>query len=138
MKKITKTDAEWRAQLSEDAYRVTRTSGTERPFTGEYYRGGGVGTYACVCCGQPIFQSDAKFDAGCGWPSFWKPLQGARLEEIVDTTHGMTRVEVRCAGCDAHLGHVFPDGPAPTGLRDCINSVALVFEPTSESSVSSD
>lgn len=125
--KIQKTEAEWRAQLTEDAYRVTRQAGTERPFTGKYYRESPVGVYGCVCCGMPIFKSDAKFEAGCGWPSFWQPLEGARLEEITDTSHGMVRIEVRCGRCDAHLGHVFPDGPPPTGLRYCINSVALTF-----------
>ena len=128
MAKIRKTDAEWRRQLSPEAYRVARQSGTERPFTGEYYRTTDVGTYACVCCGQLLFRSDSKFDAGCGWPSFWEPLEGAHLEEVLDTSHGMRRVEVRCSGCDAHLGHVFPDGPPPTGLRYCINSVCLTFD----------
>ncbi len=128
MVKIRKTDAEWRRQLSPEAYRVARQSGTERPFTGEYYRTTDVGTYACVCCGQLLFRSDSKFDAGCGWPSFWEPLEGAHLEEVLDTSHGMRRVEVRCSGCDAHLGHVFPDGPPPTGLRYCINSVCLTFD----------
>ena len=128
MGKIQKTESEWRQQLSPEAYRVARLSGTERPFTGEYYRTTDVGTYACVCCGQLLFRSDSKFDAGCGWPSFWEPLEGAHLEEVLDTSHGMRRVEVRCSGCDAHLGHVFPDGPPPTGLRYCINSVCLTFE----------
>ena len=128
MVKIRKTDAEWRRQLSPEAYRVARQSGTERPFTGEYYRTTDVGTYACVCCGQLLVRSDSNFDAGCGWPSFWEPLEGAHLEEVLDTSHGMRRVEVRCSGCDAHLGHVFPDGPPPTGLRSCINSVCLTFD----------
>ena len=128
MAKIKKSDTEWRQLLSPEAYRVTRGAGTERPFTGEYWRGGEIGTYACVCCDQLLFRSDAKFDTSCGWPSFWEPLDGAHLEEVRDSSHGMVRIEVRCRRCDAHLGHVFPDGPPPTGLRYCINSVALIFE----------
>jgi peptide-methionine (R)-S-oxide reductase len=120
-----KTDAEWRAQLGDEAFRVTRQGGTERPFTGAFYETKTAGTYTCVCCATPLFRSDAKFDSGCGWPSFFEPLEGANLVELRDTTHGMLRVEIRCHGCDAHLGHVFPDGPPPTGLRYCINSVSL-------------
>ena len=120
-----KTDAEWRAQLDPETYRVTRQAGTERPFSGRFNDTTTAGTYTCVCCGLPLFRSDTKFDSGCGWPSFFEPLDGANLVELRDTTHGMVRVEIRCTGCDAHLGHVFPDGPPPTGLRYCINSVSL-------------
>jgi peptide-methionine (R)-S-oxide reductase len=109
------------------AFKVTREHGTERPFTGVLNQEERVGTYACICCGETLFQSDTKFDAGCGWPSFFKVLPGAQVKEIEDTSHGMRRVEVRCGGCEAHLGHVFTDGPAPTGLRYCMNSVALKF-----------
>ena len=127
MKKIKKSDAEWRQHLTPESFVVTRMNGTERPFTGEYYSETGIGTYSCICCGLDLFRSDSKFDAGCGWPSFWEPLEGAHLEEIEDRSHGMVRVEVRCRRCDAHLGHLFPDGPLPTGLRYCINSVSINF-----------
>ena len=127
--KVKKTDAEWRAQLAPLDYEVTRHAATERAFTGRYWDHFAAGQYKCVCCGVTLFDSDTKFDAGCGWPSYWQPTEQARVERVLDTTHGMVRVEVRCQNCGAHLGHVFDDGPAPTGERFCINSAALDFEP---------
>ena len=130
MKKITKTEQEWRKQLSPQAYNVTREHGTEAPFSGEFYDSKVEGTYRCICCDSPLFSSDAKFDSGTGWPSYFEAVDKKAIREYRDQSYGMERVEVLCNTCDAHLGHVFSDGPKPTGLRYCINSVCLSLDKT--------
>ena len=130
--KVRKSDEEWRAQLTDEQFRVTRQAGTERPFTGEYDDFFEPGTYDCVCCGHPLFESGSKFHSGCGWPSFSGELEQAFIVQNRDLSHGMSRTELLFPRCDAHLGHVFPDGPPPTGLRYCINSASIDFRPEGE------
>ncbi|WP_294644036.1 peptide-methionine (R)-S-oxide reductase MsrB [uncultured Aureimonas sp.] len=126
--KVHKSDAEWREQLTPEQYQVARGHGTERPFTGPNWDQKADGLYTCVCCDRPLFRSETKFDSGTGWPSFYQPVDPTSVDEVTDRSHGMVRTEVRCHDCDAHLGHVFDDGPRPTGLRYCMNGYALNFQ----------
>jgi len=130
--KVEKSEDAWREQLTPEQYAVARQCGTEPAFSGKYWDHKGVGTYRCVCCGEALFDSQTKFDSGSGWPSFWQPIAEERVDEKSDHSHGMTRVEVTCRKCGAHLGHVFPDGPQPTGQRYCINSASLDFADNQE------
>ncbi|MGF1776566.1 peptide-methionine (R)-S-oxide reductase MsrB [Vibrio nomapromontoriensis] len=129
-KKVTKTDEDWREALTDEQYRVCRQQGTEAPFSGTLLHNKGTGQYCCTCCGSALFESENKYDSGCGWPSFDAPLNSDAIRYLDDTSHGMVRVEIRCSTCDSHLGHVFEDGPKTTGERYCVNSVSLIFNKT--------
>ena len=130
--KIRKSDVDWRRELSEEQFHICRQKGTERPFTGKYYQTKTSGTYRCACCGEPLFRSEHKYDSGSGWPSFYQAMDENAVETEQDQSHGMIRTEVHCRKCGSHLGHIFPDGPQPTGLRYCINSVSLDLEPDAD------
>ena len=131
--KINKTKTEWQQQLTPEQFQICRLGGTEPPFTGKYCDEKGGGVYSCACCGEELFNSETKYDSRSGWPSFWEPIKADRVGEVSDTNHGMQRIEVTCSRCDGHLGHVFNDGPEPTGLRYCINSASLLFKNNEES-----
>lgn len=132
-KKVVKPDEHWREQLSDEEYRVCRLQGTEAPFSGKLLHNKETGIYTCTCCQSPLFQSDNKYDSGCGWPSFDAPINDQAIRYLEDLSHGMVRTEIRCAACDSHLGHVFPDGPKTTGERFCVNSVSLIFNNSQKS-----
>ncbi|ARU56342.1 peptide methionine sulfoxide reductase [Oleiphilus messinensis] len=131
--KVIKSDDEWRNQLTPEQFKVTREKATEAPFSGKYYHNKDAGSYHCICCDAELFESDHKYDSGSGWPSFWQAASASIVDESTDVSHGMTRTEILCHQCGAHLGHVFPDGPKPTGLRYCVNSVSLDFKPKDKS-----